>query len=218
VIAFLAFVACLAPSIVFEEAWNGLARGPIHAAIRRSLEEVASISVMIMVLVVAARRAGWSVRDGFGLIWPHWRYILIGLGLLVANVVLDFALDDILPAPEEIPASIEEFRAARGNPISLALFSVSTVIIAPVWEEIAYRGFLLRGWIGSPLGVAGAIALTSLLFAATHLQFNAHAMVSLFFSGFLFGVMRWISGSIVPSIVMHAAWNTMVLIMLMLDA
>jgi len=218
VIAGLTGAACVAAFIAFEEAWSELSSRQISADICRSIEEIASVSAMIFVLIVAARRVGWSVRDGLGLVWPHRRYILIGLVLFVGNVLFEFALDDILPEPEETPAFVKEFRAASGHPISLALLWVSTVIIAPIWEEIACRGFLLRGWIASPLGVAGAIVLTSLLFAVAHLQFNAHAMVSLFVSGFLLGVMRWISGSLVPSMLMHAAWNTMVMIMLMLDA
>src|SRR4051812_39653492 len=100
-VAGLALVSSIAAFIVFEEAWSELSSGQISADIRRSIEEIASVSAMIAVLVVAARRGGWAVRDGLGLVWPHWRYVLIGLGLVLANAVLDFALADVLPEPEE---------------------------------------------------------------------------------------------------------------------
>src|SRR5262245_57998175 len=126
VIAGLTGAACVAAFVAFEEAWSELSSQQISADICRSIEEIASVSAMIFVFTVSARRAGWSVRGGLGLVWPHRRYILIGLVLLVGNVLLEFALDDVLPEPEETPAFVKEFRAAVGNPIALTLLWVST--------------------------------------------------------------------------------------------
>ena len=38
---------------------------------------------------------------------------------------------------------------------SLALFFIAVVIVAPISEEIAFRGFLFRALSASWLGVAG---------------------------------------------------------------
>ena len=53
----------------------------------------------------------------------------------------------------------------------------------------------------------GAIVLSSLLFAAMHVPDKLPVFISLFVGGMLLATMRWLSGSIVPTILMHATWN-----------
>ena len=55
--------------------------------------------------------------------------------------------------------------------------------------------------------VIGAIVLSSLLFAAVHGPNQLAVFLSLFVGGMLLASMRWLSGSIVPTILMHATWN-----------
>jgi membrane protease YdiL (CAAX protease family) len=129
---------------------------------------------------------------------------------------LHFGVEYIFPRSEGDSEFIKEFNAATGA--ALVLLWISTAIITPTLEEIGYRGFLLRGWIASRLGIAGAILLSSMLFAAAHLRFDAPTLTSLLVGGCLLGVMRCFSGSIVPCVLMHAAWNAMVMVMLTLGA
>jgi hypothetical protein len=81
------------------------------------------------------------------------------------------------------------------------------VVVAPIMEEIIFRGFLMRGWSETRLGVAGAIVLTSLIFAAIHTHHGPIGMALVFASAVLFGLMRWQSGSTVLPIMMHVARN-----------
>ena len=45
----------------------------------------------------------------------------------------------------------------------LATTALAAVVVAPVTEELIFRGFLHRGWERSRLGVSGTIILTSVL-------------------------------------------------------
>jgi membrane protease YdiL (CAAX protease family) len=216
-LAVLAFVASLAPFVVFDEVGGDRSGTPIDAAAWRFAEQVVSVAAVLLVLMIGARRAGWSLRGDLGLVWPHWRYLALGFVLTCAHVILDFGLDYILPSPERDSQLFKEFSDARDYPFALVLFWVSIIVITPVWEEIVYRGFILRGWSASPLGVTGAIVLSSAFFAVGHLQFDPHAMILFFVCGCLLALMRWLSGSIVPSILIHAGWSLIVIILLTLE-
>jgi membrane protease YdiL (CAAX protease family) len=102
---------------------------------------------------------------------------------------------------------IREYRGLIGNPSALTMYWIMTVVSAPLFEEIIFRGFLMRAWSESRLGSMGAIMLSSLIFAAIHLQYTPVNMAFVFGLGLLLGVMRWRSGSTTLTIMIHAAWN-----------
>jgi hypothetical protein len=89
---------------------------------------------------------------------------------------------------------------------------LQTTLIAPVMEELLYRGFLYRGLAQSRLGPNGAIALTAVLFAVTHIQWIGDSMwwfqmLRIGFLGLLFGWLRERTGSVLPGIGIHALIN-----------
>ena len=95
--------------------------------------------------------------------------------------------------------------AQRG---SLALFFIAVVIVAPITEEIAFRGFLFRGLSASWLGVAGTTVLTtSAAWAAMHVQYDWSRSAQIFLIGLLLGWLRWASGSTLLTILLHVLAN-----------
>jgi membrane protease YdiL (CAAX protease family) len=165
-----------------------------------------SAMAVVMIALVAARRADWKVY--LGLVWPRWSFIGLAFVVVTVEATFNFGLFSLLPiADDSTPGIVDDYQAALGNPVALILFWLSLTVIAPVSEEIAFRGFLLRGWMSTRLGVIGAIVLSSLLFAAIHGPNQLAVFISLFVGGMLLATMRWLSGSIVPTILMHATWN-----------
>ena len=84
---------------------------------------------------------------------------------------------------------------------------LATIIVAPVTEELLFRGFLHRGWAPSWLGVSGTIVLTSALWAALHQQYNWLGILCIFLMGLIFGWMRQRSGSTTLTIILHSLNN-----------
>jgi uncharacterized protein len=165
-----------------------------------------SAMAVVVIALAAARRADWRVY--LGLVWPRWSFIGLAFVVVAVEATLNVGLFSLLPIVDDSTPGIgDEYRAALGNPVTLALFWLSLTVIAPVSEEIAFRGFILRGWMSTRLGVIGAIVLSSLLFAAIHGPDQIAVFISLFVGGMLLATMRWLSGSIVPTILMHATWN-----------
>jgi uncharacterized protein len=98
-------------------------------------------------------------------------------------------------------------RPHAAQPFSvLLLVGLASVVVAPIAEEMLFRGFLFRGWAASRLGVAGTIALTSLLFAALH-WYSAMGVAFCFCAGLLSGWLRWRLGSLTAPILIHMLNN-----------
>jgi len=198
---------CLVPLSFGYFTLNGLTGIRLDGQILQSLAYAAFSAIAVVVIAVAAaRRADWKVY--LGLVWPRWSFIGLAFVVVAVEVAFNVGLFSLLPIHEDAtPGLADEYQAAIGNIVAMTLFWLSLTVIAPVSEEIAFRGFILRGWMSTRLGVTGAIVLSSLLFAAIHGPDQLAAFISLFVGGMLLATVRWLSGSIVPTILMHATWN-----------
>jgi uncharacterized protein len=218
--AVLAFCAWLAAEalvlIVFLVRWYARNPGiPIdvdkvaHNGYLISIAGIVSMAVQCGVVVFAVRRARQPVAEYLGLgRRPHPREIVFCLGsvaiLLVASDLLSLLIGhDLVP-----PFMVQIYEAARnaGTPAML-LFLIAVVIAAPIGEEIMFRGFLFRGWVGSSLGVGGTIVLTSAIWAAIHVQYDWYGIGQIFCLGVLFGWVRARSGSTLLTMMMHSVCN-----------
>src|SRR4029077_14164027 len=114
----------------------------------------------IGVSVVAARLRKWRARDYLALVQPRRGEVAFGVAVLAALLVAS-DLFTLLVGREVVPGFMREAYLSARNSGALALFFLAVVIVAPVSEEIAFRGFLFRGLSASWLGVSGAIIATS---------------------------------------------------------
>lgn len=87
------------------------------------------------------------------------------------------------------------------------------VVLAPVVEEVTFRGIAFGTLISRGFSAPAAIVLSSLAFAVSHLQYSPAAMLVVFLSGIGFAVLRLMSGTIIVPIVAHAVANADVLIL-----
>ena len=81
------------------------------------------------------------------------------------------------------------------------------VVAAPVFEELAFRGFLLEGLRRGPLGDAGAVIVTSFAWAAVHLQYDVYEIGTIVVFGLILGAARLAGGSLWVPITMHVLVN-----------
>jgi len=207
VLAIMAATVSIVPLSIAYYSLSALTGIKIEGQTLQSLGYAAfSALAVLMIALAAARRSDWKVY--LGLVWPRWSFIALAFAVLAVEIAFNVGLFSLLPIVDDSTSGIaDEYQAALGNPVALTLFWLSLTVIAPVSEEIAFRGFLLRGWMSTRLGVTGAIVLSSLLFAAIHGPNQLPVFISLFVGGMLLATMRWLSGSIVPTILMHATWN-----------
>jgi membrane protease YdiL (CAAX protease family) len=130
-----------------------------------------------------------------------WIYLPYG-ALLAAAVAVT---SQFLPMPSE-PLPIEEL---FGDRLSLILLSVFGVLIAPVVEELVFRGFFFTV-IEQSHGPLAAVLATSAFFSVLHArQYGWHwqNLLLLALVGIVFGAVRARTQSVVPSTMLHAGYN-----------
>jgi membrane protease YdiL (CAAX protease family) len=104
------------------------------------------------------------------------------------------------------PLPIEEL---FGDRLSLILLSVFGVLIAPVVEELVFRGFFFTV-IEQSHGPLAAVLATSAFFSVLHArQYGWHwqNLLLLALVGIVFGAVRARTQSVVPSTMLHAGYN-----------
>ena len=90
----------------------------------------------------------------------------------------------------------------------LFLLFFAVVIIAPIFEELIFRGFIFKGLEGSPLGVIATIIITSILFTLIHSgQYDFTILAILFPLALILGLSRYRSGGIYLPIYLHFVNN-----------
>lgn len=84
-------------------------------------------------------------------------------------------------------------------------------VLAPVSEELAFRGFLLTALAKSRLGIVGGGLVSNLLWAAPHFQYSVAGLATVFSGGLLLTWLVWRTGSIRAAIVAHVVANCVLL-------
>ncbi len=92
----------------------------------------------------------------------------------------------------------------NNNYLSFILLLVTTTLLAPLFEEIIFRGILLPT-LSREFGVILGIIVSAFIFALAHLSLGE--MPPLFVLGIGLGVTRIVSGSLLSSVIMHSLWN-----------
>lgn len=129
--------------------------------------------------------------------------VLTGFGLVFVSLVLQV----VLRTPDIQTPFSKMLDSGLASRLAIAVFGVT---LAPVAEEMLFRGFLQPVLVNG-IGVFPGILTTSLLFGALHLAQNAglwQAGVTITIAGFGFGVVRHISGSTRASTIVHIAYNS----------
>jgi membrane protease YdiL (CAAX protease family) len=156
-----------------------------------------------LVLAIIKLKKHSQVRDYLALHVVPARTALRWFGALAialaASDLLRFALGRPL-----VPSSMSAMYATA-NPAWL--FWGALIVAAPLFEELFFRGFLFKGLETSFLGTAGTIIVTSGIWAAIHLQYDAYGIVTVFILGLLLGVARAQGGTLLLPLAMHSAAN-----------
>jgi membrane protease YdiL (CAAX protease family) len=130
---------------------------------------------------------------------------LILTGAFLAVTVL--LASSFFPSPEE--SALDKLLT---TPASIAAFVILGIVVAPVMEEIMFRGFLYTVLVDL-YGPGLAMVVTSVAFAGLHflqLWGNWAAMLLILVVGYILTNVRKRSDSLIPSVIMHTAYNSMI--------
>lgn len=85
---------------------------------------------------------------------------------------------------------------------------------APVCEELLFRGLLFGGLKTTRLGGGGAALVSSMAWAGMHIQYTWPALGAIVAMGLYFCWLRVRTGSLVPGIVCHGVYNSLIVLAL----
>jgi len=175
-----------------------------------------AIGVIGTLELVARRKGRGSLGADFGLVarLPGGRWTTAVLWLL-AGVALQLAILPFLQIIVDVHGKaetqdvVEQFKQARGP--ALVLFAVIVVTVAPVAEELLFRGALLRA-LQRRMTPAWAVFVSALAFAAVHPLLSPSigsviAIPGLFALGLLSAALAIRTGNLSASILLHAGFN-----------
>lgn len=130
---------------------------------------------------------------------PGW-YLFAGLLL---SVVLQ-GLAQLLPIPKNLP--IDSMFRTPAEAWALSIFGIT---LAPLMEELFFRGFLYPV-LNRRIGLPAAVVLTAVPFALLHgsqLKFAWGPMLVIFLVGLVLTMVRAKQNSVAASLLIHMAYN-----------
>ncbi|MEO7073553.1 MAG: type II CAAX endopeptidase family protein [Rhodanobacter sp.] len=157
----------------------------------------------------------WPGRTppGFGVCAvPQWRWLLIAVLVGLLAPWLGGVITHVLARGHEVGQNVEQIvrNAPLGGRIALAVLAIS---IAPVAEELLFRGVLLSALIprcGLPVGAL----LSAAAFAAIHLPglgWHWYALPQLLLLGVALAWLRVHGHSLWPAVLAHGVHNALAL-------
>ena len=171
-----------------------------------SIAAVIQYGIMLGILLLIAR--GLPRREMFALrrpvSWPRAFGLIVAT--LVAVYVVGGVLSPFLNASKEQGLLPKEWDPNRAG--AFIAFFLSVTIVAPIVEELTFRG--LGFTLLAPYGVWVAIVGTGVLFGLAHGLLVALPVLTIF--GLLLGWLRARTESVYPGMVLHGLFNGIALV------
>jgi membrane protease YdiL (CAAX protease family) len=138
---------------------------------------------------------------------PHIEMAMAGLALLIVF----FGTLELALRRDTVPQwMLETYRSAQADG-SLIWLWFAIVVVAPIGEEILFRGFMFRGFVHAPRDVIPSIMIISLIWSLLHSQYDWFTIAEIFAVGVLLGWVRWRTGSTTLTILLHMLYNLVAL-------
>jgi membrane protease YdiL (CAAX protease family) len=177
-----------------------VARNPLVIVGGQSLAYLLVLAYMYVLVTRERRRPDFLAAIHWN--WPSKAVIYVLTGFILSLALQ--ALAHFLPIPKELP--IDSFFQTPAEAWALGLLSVT---LAPLMEELFFRGFLYPV-LARSIGVPTAIFLTALSFALLHgaqLMFSWGPVLVIFLVGTVLTMVRAKTNSVAAGVLIHIAYN-----------
>ena len=154
-----------------------------------------------VVIIFAWRGINWK-SIGFGRF--QWSTLSVGCGLLIGSYVIILVHNIILTTlgVETQGDEISNLFELLDSPV---WFFLVGAVLAPLVEEIFFRGFLFQG-LRAKYGWVSGMLISSAIFAIAHL--DPASLIPTFILGSLLAYLYHRSNSVWPGVILHMAVNT----------
>ncbi len=198
--------------LLFVGMWK-IARGGAVGEISTGLVVANALSFIVLAsLIPAAVFWRTRLRDFFGLVWKKWTLVfaiapvfVVGMLLLAAALMYLTGYADWVDArfgakQQEVVRLLKD----SWDPVLLVAVTLSAVVVAPIAEEIIFRGYIFRV-TREYTGLWGGALFSGILFGVIH--FNVLGLPILALFGVALALVYEKTKSIWAPIACHAAFN-----------
>jgi uncharacterized protein len=180
---------------------QGLSANGLLVSIAIIVSGIAGAGFIVLFIKI---RKGATVAEYLGLHSIEKKTIFILLAVVVGLIFASTGFDRVVKESQNTTFMVDIYKTSLWPP----LLWIATVIFAPLFEEGFFRGFIFVGLKESFLGPIGTIILTAAVFASLHaLQYDAYGVATVFVLGMVFGIVRYKTGSLWSTILLHSIWN-----------
>jgi membrane protease YdiL (CAAX protease family) len=150
-------------------------------------------------------RGGAGIAAYLGLKRINWKTLLVLVLITAAYLALSTLVNNYFHVEENDTKTLVDIYHTSVWPI---LLWIMVVVFAPICEESVFRGFLFEGFRRSRLGLIGTIVVTSMVWTILHAGYSVSSLGAIFIFGLVLGVVRYKTGSLWGTMLMHAFYNT----------
>ncbi len=173
--------------------------------------------VVMLLIMVGAPWVFWKYgttwREIGVHVWPRWRDIWLGIATIIAYFVVMALIVPLLPIDWQ---QVQDVGIGRlHGSTQMALGFLLLVILAPITEEIVFRGYLYGKLRARRMPFWAAMLVVSVLFAVAHLQLNV--AVSVFVLSIGMCLLREYTGAIWAGLIVHILKNAIAFYLLFVN-
>ncbi|MDD3014088.1 MAG: type II CAAX endopeptidase family protein [Candidatus Gastranaerophilales bacterium] len=170
------------------------------------LQVLLSIITLSVIFIIVTKKYNIPFLKAFGIStgkMPSYfiQGITVSFILVISTSLISYVFTEMMGVHRENPyVNVPQEK--------LRMISIMAVLIAPVVEEIFFRGFMQPALVKS-FGIFGGIFLTALVFGLSHAQYLDYstALAAVITIGLVLGVARHYTNSVVPGIFAHLLNN-----------
>lgn len=168
---------------------------------------VIQIGGFLLPVLVIVRLLGFDARRTLGLVRPRaWMLVLSAVIGLTGWVVAGGVVARFLPPPESVTRAMQRLIQLGDEPMPVWVIWLVLGLLPGVCEELFFRGLVFAGL--RRLGVRTGLVLTAVCFGVAHA--SIYRLLPTLTMGLILGVVRWRTGSIVCSMIVHTVNNGLI--------
>ena len=138
---------------------------------------------------------------------------MFSIGLIILSDEFDRLIQVFIPSPNYI---VDLNNLLQPDSVfGYILLIIAIAIIAPIGEELLFRGFLQQFLEQHWKDITRAILITSLFFSIIHM--NPYWFIQIYILGIMLGFLSWKTNSIFPPLILHALNNGTALLFSFID-
>lgn len=169
--------------------------------VRGTLLQIGAPLLALLIVLVVCRVRGLPLRETLALRPPVPSAAVVWTVAFIALVIVEEVLSRTV-----FPMPVTPWAGQYAPPV-LVLRVLGMVVLAPIAEEIVFRGLMYGQLSRTAVGPVGAVAISALAFSALHLQYGVLGFAFVLVDGLFYGAARAATDSVLLTIGLHALGN-----------